>query len=258
MTHTRRTGALRCRSSEICSFRDGAVARPCQRMSAPRTHRSRGEAHAMQPRGPERLGTEICMRASPLAARSHPPPNCTLECVNAFVRYWPSPSHGPFVARPKASAQHMCMQGQGRRPHSRAALPCTRRLYPLSHCRVVVLLPVCAHARCQPDRCVCVSAVLTWARLASTGVKTYAPHGLPGAVTPLDHALIVGGPAQRRSGAQGTTLPRDAALRTQEETCRRRCPCGRAGPLAARGMRRAQSRRHRLRGPISAHGVRRN
>ena len=114
-------------------------------MSAPRTHRSRGEAHAMQPRGPERLGTEICMRASPLAARSHPPPNCTLECVHAFVRY-------PYVARPKASAQQMCMQGKGRRPHSRAALPCTRRLYPLAHCRVVVLLPVCAHARRQPDR----------------------------------------------------------------------------------------------------------
>jgi hypothetical protein len=151
MTHTRRTGALRCRSSEICSFRDGAVARPCQRMSAPRTHRSRGEAHAMQPRGPERLGTEICMRASPLAARSHTPPNCTLVCVNAFVRYCPSLAHGLYVARPKASAQRMCMQGKGRQPHSRVALPCPRRLYPLTHYRIVVLLPVCAHARRQPD-----------------------------------------------------------------------------------------------------------
>lgn len=250
------TGALRCRSSEISSFqrRCSAPAGTTLRMSAPRTHRARGEAHAMPPRGHERRGSEIGMRASPLAVRSHPPPNCTLVCVNAFVSTgllscMPPTWHGP---RP---AHNTCAcRGKG------AGHTHTLRFHALGvsiHSRTIALscCSLCVRTRgVSRIVCVYVTAELAWARPASTGLQIYAPHGLPGAVTPLDHALIVRGPARRRRGAQGTTLPRDAALRTQEDTCQRRYPCGRAGPLAALEMHRAQSRPHRLRAPISAHG----
>lgn len=143
--------------------------------------------------------------------------------------------HAPYVARPTARAQHMCMQGKGRRPHSHTALPCTRRLYPLAYYRVVVLLPVCAHARRQPNRLRvrhCRTRVGKAGQHRVADIRTArSPRGrhttrsrtdCPGSCTAAQRSSGHDSPSRRSAAHAGGHLPTTVPMRS-------RWPSGRPG-----------------------------